>query len=69
MLPTETPIERAIRACENQQELGRRIGRSQQVISYWKKRGVIPAEAVPDVERATCIPRHELRPDIFEAAS
>lgn len=35
---------------------------SPQAISQWKR---VPAERVADVERATGIPRHRLRPDIF----
>lgn len=33
-----------------------------QAISQWKR---VPAERVHDVERATGIPRHELRPDLY----
>lgn len=33
-----------------------------QAISQWKQ---VPAERVLDVERATGVPRHELRPDIY----
>jgi DNA-binding transcriptional regulator YdaS (Cro superfamily) len=33
-----------------------------QAISQWKK---VPAERVLEVERATGVPRHELRPDIY----
>lgn len=61
----KTPIERAIEVCGNQQALAARIGRSQQLVSYWKSKGVIPAEAVPSIEAATGIPRRELRPDVF----
>lgn len=64
-----TPIERAIAACGKQHDLANKISRSQQIVSYWKKRGVIPAEAVPAIEAATGIPRHELRPDLYEATA
>lgn len=43
-------------------ELGGRI--TPQAISQWKQ---VPAERVLDVERATGVPRHELRPDIYPA--
>ena len=60
-----TPIDRAIAICGNQQELARRIGRSQQVVSYWKRKKTVPPEAVPAIEAATGISRHEMRPDVF----
>lgn len=63
-----TPIERAIDICRTQAGLARRINKTQQTVSFWKKRGVIPAEDVPAVEAATGIPRNELRPDIFGKA-
>lgn len=37
------------------------------IVSNWPKRGV-SIRHVLDVEKETGIPRHELRPDIFEAA-
>lgn len=60
-----TPIERAIKICGSQAKLAEKIGRSQQIISYWKLQQTIPADEVPAVEKATGISRHELRPDIF----
>lgn len=69
MAKSPTPIEKAIAACGNQEELGRRIGQSQQVISYWKKKGIVPAELTPAIEAATGIPRAELRPDLFKTGA
>lgn len=46
-------------------QLAEKIGVSRQAIYQWSR---IPAERVVDVERATGIPRSELRPDIFGAA-
>lgn len=60
-----TPIQRAIAVCGSQSELARRIGKSQQLVSYWEKKGVIPDYAAQLIEVATGIPRRELRPDIF----
>ena len=37
-------------------------------VSKWFKRGRIPLERVPDIERLTGISRHELRPDFFGPA-
>ena len=70
-MPTtaQTPIERAIDICGTQEELARRISKTQQAVSFWKRRGTIPAECVPAVEAATGIPRQELRPDLFGSAA
>lgn len=60
-------LQRAIDAAGNQTRLAELIGTTQSHISYWllnSKRGV-PAEHAMDIERATGISRHELRPDIF----
>lgn len=38
---------------------------SPQAVSQWKR---VPAERVADVERATGVARHRLRPDIFGPA-
>lgn len=37
-------------------------------ISTWKRRGKIPAEACPDLEKATGIARFRFRPDIYPPA-
>ena len=62
-----TPLERAIKQAGSQGALALAIGVSQQAISYWftKNGKTIPAEMVVAVEKATGIPRHELRPDVF----
>lgn len=36
-------------------------------VSKWKRRNRVPTERVPDIERVTGIPRHELRPDLWPA--
>lgn len=38
---------------------------SQQLVSYWFRRGELPAELVLRVEKLTGVPRDELRPDVF----
>ena len=59
-------LDRAIAVIGSQAALAAAIGVSQQVISYWIKKGHrVPAERVVAVEAATGIARHELRPDIF----
>ncbi|WP_122532803.1 YdaS family helix-turn-helix protein [Pseudomonas viridiflava] len=38
---------------------------SQQIVSYWIKRGKLPAELVLRAERQTGVSRYRLRPDVF----
>lgn len=69
MTGSPSPIERAITAAGSQAKLAEKIGCSQQLISYWKSKGTVPAEVVPAIEAATGISRHELRADVFGAAA
>lgn len=60
-------VELAIKAMGSQSELARALGKKPQIISHWfRKIGRIPAEHVPDVARVTGLPRHMLRPDLYE---
>lgn len=54
----------------NQSELARICGVAQPTVWGWvnKGRGIIPAEYVLAVERATGISRTELRPDLYPVA-
>jgi DNA-binding transcriptional regulator YdaS (Cro superfamily) len=52
----------AIQAAGSRAALARQIGLSRQAVWRWKK---IPVYRLKDVEKATRIPRHKLRPDIF----
>lgn len=63
-----TPLETAIRAVGTQQVLADLLGIRSASISEWKVRGKVPAERVLDVEAATGVSRHELRPDVFGPA-
>lgn len=36
-------------------------------VGAWKSRGQIPARRAIDVEKATGIPRHRIRPDLYPA--
>ncbi len=38
---------------------------SQQIVSYWMKRGFLPAELVVRAELITGVSRFRLRPDVF----
>lgn len=63
-METKTPLEKALAAVDNNaSELARRLGITVQSIQQWRR---IPAERVVAVERVTGVPRHELRPDLFE---
>ncbi len=44
-----------------------RLGLKRTTVTMWRKRGVIPVAHVPAVSAATGVPRHELRPDLYEA--
>lgn len=44
--------------------LARELGVDKAQVTRWSK-GRIPAERVIDIERATGVPRHHLRPDLY----
>lgn len=52
-------------------ELAERIGKSRDTVKKWGRERRIPAEAVPGIVRAFngAITAHDLRPDVFEAAT
>lgn len=62
----DTPLDRAKAGVGGNTGLSRLLSGTitPQAISQWKK---VPAERVLDVERATGVSRHELRPDIYPA--
>lgn len=57
-------IERAVEKAGGQQALADKCGVKYQAVQKWIRNGV-PAERVLDIESATGISRHELRPDIY----
>jgi DNA-binding transcriptional regulator YdaS (Cro superfamily) len=60
---TPAPIIRhAAQKIGGMAELARRLGTTRQAVWQWRR---IPAERVLDIERATRVPRHELRPDLY----
>ncbi|EJH4501927.1 Rha family transcriptional regulator [Cronobacter sakazakii] len=63
----KTALEKAVAAAGNDARLARGIGLSPMAISHWRKRnkGIIPNGRVMDVYKATGIPPHELRPDLY----
>lgn len=64
-------LKRALAFCgDNQSEFARRIGTSQQRVSYLILReNSLPAELVLACERETGVSRHELRPDVYPVPS
>ncbi len=55
-----------------QQEFADALSTSQQLVSYWARKGrILPAEYVLTTEKVTGISRHKLRPDLYprEAAA
>lgn len=65
--PPKKGLERACAIAGSQIELGRMIGKSQSFIWYWLERAKdgVPAKYCSAIERATGVPRHELRPDLW----
>ena len=59
----KSALLRAKKAAGGNSGLGRLLGISSQAVSQWER---IPADRVLDVERATGVSRHELRPDIYQ---
>ncbi len=55
-------LRKAIAACRTPSGLARRLDLTRQAVAGWKR---IPAERVLEVERATGVPRSQLRPDLY----
>lgn len=65
------PLERAVEIVGSQSALARILGVGRSRVNNWLNRDLaIPAEFAVPIERATLgkVKRHELRPDVFEAA-
>ena len=65
---TAVAIEALKRACDRaggQSALGRAIGRAQQTINNWLNGKGAAANSVLEIEKATGVSRHDLRPDIY----
>jgi len=59
-------VARAIAAAGGVKVIAEAIGKTPQAVSLWRR---IPAEHAADVAKLTCIPLHELRPDLWQAAA
>jgi len=62
--PKDDPgLEAAIRAAGGTMKLARALGITHNAISVWVQ---VPVKRVRDVARLTGIPKHVLRPDIYD---
>ncbi len=66
MQGSQGAIERAVEAAGGIDAFQQRLGVSRRTVFHWKQHG-IPAERAPEIEAATGIARHLLRPDLFSA--
>lgn len=68
---TTSALAKAIEIAGGQKPLASLIGTSQSQVWYWLERSKkgVPAEFVLQIERATGVSRHDLRPDIYGPAS
>lgn len=66
IIPVMENLKKAIHIVGSQAGLARSIGVVQQVVNNWIKRGNVPAEYCPRIERATngAVRCEDLRPDI-----
>lgn len=61
-----TPVEQVIEALGGPTKAAAALGlKNPSIVMNWRTRGKVPADRVLDVEAATGISRHTLRPDIF----
>lgn len=57
-------LKRAIERVGTAAALARRLGITRQALGGWSE---VPANRVREVARVTGVPKHELRPDLFDA--
>ena len=69
MTPAKKGLERAISAAGGVTALAHAMGFEHQWIQQWRKGGRVPWWHVDDVAYVTKIPKHELRPDLYDAPS
>lgn len=64
-------LKRAVEIAGGQLPLAKAIGTTQSQVWYWleKSKKGVPAEFCIKIELQTGVPRHELRPDIFDTPS
>lgn len=65
-MDTSSSVDRVIAALGGLTKAASALGiDNPSVVANWRTRGRVPAERAIDIEMATGISRHELRPDIF----
>ena len=62
LLRMDQGLQQAIDAAGSISELARRIGLARQAVQQWQ---AVPAHQIIAVEKATGVPREELRPDLY----
>lgn len=65
----ELAIHRAVQAAGGQSALARALKVTPQAVQKMCASGRVPAERVLEIEKATGVPRHELRPDLYPIAA
>ncbi|KAB0489718.1 transcriptional regulator [Pseudomonas vancouverensis] len=65
----ELPICKAAKAAGGQSALARLLKVTPQAVQKMCASGRVPAERVLEIEKATGVSRHELRPDIYPVAA
>lgn len=68
MAKNTSPVDAVIEALGGPSNAARTLRTKPSVVMNWRTRKQVPAERVLEIETATGISRHVLRPDIFGAA-
>jgi DNA-binding transcriptional regulator YdaS (Cro superfamily) len=63
------PVCKAAKAAGGQSALARHLKVTPQAVQKMCASGRVPAERVLEIEKATGVSRHELRPDLYPAES
>lgn len=65
--PQRAALMRACVDAGGMAALGRKVNRSREAVRQWLAAGQTPDEVTRAVARASGVPKHELRPDLFKA--
>jgi post-segregation antitoxin (ccd killing protein) len=67
-MSVQAAMDEAIRKLGGVARLGARLGVAHSTVVRWRQSGRPPAARVAEIEAATGVARHRLRPDVFAAA-